>query len=134
MPNHPKVLLVDDEEVFCASLLKSLTIRKITAAAVNRGQEALAEIARNDYDVILLDVMMPGISGIDVLKQLKENGSSSEVIVLSGHASMDVALDVLKYGAYDYLLKPCDLDELLVKISRAYEQRLEKHKLHKSAK
>ncbi len=128
MPNTPKVLIVDDEEQFCASMLKILTARKISATAVNRGQDALAEIFRTSYDVILLDVKMPGISGIEVLKQLKEKGSQAEVIVLSGHASLDTAVEIVKYGAYDYLLKPCDVDELLVKISNAYEQRLEKQK------
>lgn len=128
MKNTPNVLIVDDEEPFCASLLKILTVRKIAAAAVNRGEDALVEIQRHPYDVILLDVKMPGISGIEVLKRLKEKGSQAEVIVLSGHASLDTAVEIVNYGAYDYLLKPCDVDELLAKILSAYEQRLEKQK------
>jgi DNA-binding NtrC family response regulator len=129
MPEKAKVLIVDDEAHFCRSLLKILNARGIEAFAVNRGEDALEEIARNPYDVVLLDVKMPGISGIEVLKRMKERGIKAEVIVLSGHASVDTAVEIVKYGAYDYLLKPCDTDELLVKISNAYEQRLEKEKI-----
>jgi DNA-binding NtrC family response regulator len=129
MPDNPKVLIVDDEEQFCRSLLKILTARKIFATAVNRGIDALEELSRNPYDVVLLDVKMPGINGIEVLKLIKERGIKTEVIVLSGHASLETAVEIVKYGAYDYLLKPCDTDELLLKISNAYEQRLENKKL-----
>ncbi|MFZ2634139.1 MAG: response regulator [Desulfosalsimonadaceae bacterium] len=129
MPEKAKVLIVDDEAHFCRSLLKILSARGIEALAVNRGEDALEEIVRNPYDVVLLDVKMPGISGIEVLKRMKEQGIKAEVIVLSGHASVDTAVEIVKYGAYDYLLKPCDTDELLLKISNAYEQRLEKDKL-----
>jgi DNA-binding NtrC family response regulator len=129
MPETPKVLIVDDEENFCRSLLKILTARKISATAVNRGDAALEELSREPYDVVLLDVKMPGISGIEVLKLMKDRGIKAEVIVLSGHASLDTAVEIVKYGAYDYLLKPCDTDELLLKISNAFEQRLEKKKL-----
>lgn len=129
MPDSPKVLIVDDEEHFCRSLLKILTVRKIQAYAVYRGEAALDELAGNDYDVVLLDVKMPGISGIEVLKRMKEQNLKAEVIVLSGHASLETAVEIVKYGAYDYLLKPCDTEELLLKISNAYEQRLEKQKL-----
>ena len=129
MPETPKVLIVDDEEHFCRSMLKILSARHIEAFAVNRGEAALEEIARTPYDVVLLDVKMPGISGIEVLKRMKEKGIKAEVIVLSGHASLDTAVEIVKYGAYDYLLKPCDTDELLVKISNAYEQKLEKDKI-----
>jgi DNA-binding NtrC family response regulator len=129
MSDKPKVLIVDDEEHFCRSLIKILTVRKIPAKSVNRGEAALEELSSNPYDVVLLDVKMPGISGIEVLKLMKERGLKAEVIVLSGHASLETAVEIVKYGAYDYLLKPCDTDELLLKISNAYEQRLEKKKL-----
>ncbi|RJP94865.1 MAG: response regulator [Desulfobacteraceae bacterium] len=129
MPERAKILIVDDEEHFCRSLLKILAARNISAFAVNRGEDALEEIDRNPYDVVLLDVKMPGISGIEVLKRMKEQGIKAEVIVLSGHASLDTAMEIVRYGAYDYLLKPCDTDELLVKISNAYEQKMEKDKI-----
>ena len=129
MSDNPKVLIVDDEDHFCRSLLKILHARKISATAVNRGDAALEELSRNPYDVVLLDVKMPGISGIEVLKLMKERKIKAEVIILSGHASLDTAVEIVKYGAYDYLLKPCDTDELLLKISNAFEQRLEKKKL-----
>lgn len=129
MPDSPRVLVVDDEEHFCRSLLKILSVRKIPAFAVHRGETALEELARNPYDIVLLDVKMPGISGIEVLKRLKAQGNQAEVIVLSGHASMETAVEIVKYGAYDYLLKPCDTEELLLKISNAYDQKLEKQKV-----
>jgi DNA-binding NtrC family response regulator len=129
MPDNPKVLIVDDEAHFCRSLLKILTARKIPAIAVNRGDAALEELSQKSYDVVLLDVKMPGISGIEVLKLMKERKIKAEVIVLSGHASLETAVEIVKYGAYDYLLKPCDTEELLVKITSAYEQRLENKKL-----
>ncbi len=129
MPENPRVLIVDDEANFCRSLQKILGARKIFASAVNRGEDALEALSRDPYDVVLLDVKMPGISGIEVLKQMKASGCKAEVIVLSGHASMETALEIVQHGAYDYLMKPCQTDELLLKISNAYEQRLEKEKI-----
>lgn len=130
MAENPKVLIVDDEEAFRRSLLKILRARQIDADAVGDGEAALEALSSKPYDVALLDVKMPGISGIEVLKRLKEQGIKTEVIVLSGHASLDTAVEIVKYGAYDYLLKPCDTEELLLKLSNAHDQRLEKDKIN----
>ena len=89
----------------------------------------MVELSENAYDVVLLDVKMPGISGIETLKRIKAQGCDAEVIVLTGHASMDIALNCIDYGAYDYLLKPCDVEEINLKISQAYECKLEKEKI-----
>lgn len=129
MSETPFVLIVDDEPLFCGALLKILSARGIRASAVQKGDDALSELARSPYDVVLLDVKMPGISGIEVLKRIKEMGLKAEVIVLSGHASLETAGEIVRYGAYDYLLKPCDPEDLLAKISSAHEQRMEKDKI-----
>jgi DNA-binding NtrC family response regulator len=125
----PVVLIVDDDVVLCRSMLKLFNVRHIPAQAVNSGREALEELSRRPYDVVLLDVKMPGISGIEVLQELKSRGISAEVVVMSGHASLETAVEIVKYGAYDYLLKPSTVDEILLKISGAFDQKKEKEKV-----
>ncbi len=121
MSETPKVLIVDDEELFCRSIVKVLTVQKISAMAVFSGESAMAELSKNAYDVVVLDMKMPGISGIELLKWIKGQEIPVEVIILSGHASMEIAVEAVRLGAYDYLLKPCDIDDLLLKISLAFE-------------
>ena len=129
MVQQPKLLIVDDEERFCKSMVKILKAEGIIAKAVGSGEDALVELSGNEYDVVLLDVKMPGISGIETLKRIKAQGCNAEVIILTGHASMDIAMNCIDYGAYDYLLKPCDVEEIKLKISQAYERKLEKEKI-----
>ncbi|WP_373497893.1 response regulator [Desulfococcus sp.] len=128
MPETPTVLIIDDEERFCRTLAKVLSIHSISAAAALTGEAAMVALAKEAYDVVILDIKMPGIGGIELMKWIKKRQFPVEVIILSGHASMDVALEAVKLGAYDYLMKPCDIDELLVKISLAFECRLEREK------
>lgn len=128
MPETPKVLIVDDEERFCRSITKFLSIHKIAATAALHGEAAMETMVKNAYDVVVLDIKMPGIGGIELMKWIQRRQLPVEVIILSGHASMDVALEAVKLGAYDYLMKPCDIDELLAKISLAFEAKLEKEK------
>ena len=87
------------------------------------GEDALRRAAKLDPDVILLDLQLPGMSGIDVLKKLRENSSASEVIMLTGHGSIDTAIESIRVGAFDYVMKPCPLDELQIRIERALERR-----------
>jgi|MTBAKSStandDraft_2_1061841.scaffolds.fasta_scaffold00002_250 DNA-binding response OmpR family regulator len=125
MPTPPaKVLVVDDEERFGANMVKILEANGIKARHAADGEEGLAEAARKSYDVILLDMKMPGLSGKDVLKRLREAKVPSKVVVLTGHASVDDAVELINMGAYDYLLKPCKTEQLVKMISLAYEQRL----------
>jgi DNA-binding NtrC family response regulator len=125
----PAVLIVDDDEALCRSMLKIFSVRQIPAQAVNNGRAALEELSRQPYDVVLLDVKMPGISGLEVLQEMKRLGIAAEVVVLSGHASLETAVEIVKYGAYDYLLKPSAVDEILLKISGAYDQKKEREKV-----
>lgn len=117
-----KVLAVDDEEPFRRLLKKELTRKGFVAATASSGKEALAILKEESYDVILLDIVMPGSDGISLMKKLKgRGGKSPEVIFLTGQATIETAVTAMKYGAYDYLTKPYKLDELVIVINRAYE-------------
>lgn len=123
MAPKAKVLVVDDEERFRITLKKLLTANGLDTNAVGSGMEAIEELQQHSYDVILLDVKMPGMSGIEALAKLKKVDPEVEVIILTGHASVDVAVEIMKLGGYEYLLKPCPMDELLAKIESAYERK-----------
>jgi DNA-binding NtrC family response regulator len=123
MPPQAKVLIVDDEERFRITLKKLLTANGLDTNAVGSGLEAIEELQQQPYDVILLDVKMPGMSGIEALAELKKINRDVEVIILTGHASVDVAVEIMRLGGYEYLLKPCPMDELLAKIESAYERK-----------
>lgn len=129
MDRQLKLLIVDDEERFCKTMVKLLKAEGIASKAVGSGEDALVELSENTYDVVLLDVKMTGICGVETLKRIKALGCDAEVIILTGHASMDIALNCMQYGAYDFLLKPCDVEEISLKISQAYDHRLEKEKI-----
>ena len=127
---QPRILVVDDEERFRNTMTKLLNARGFVTQAAANGEETKAELLRNAYDVVLLDVKMPGISGIEVLKWMKQEGIAAEVIILSGHASVDTAMEIIDHGAYDYLLKPSDIEEIVLKISLAYERKLDKENVN----
>jgi DNA-binding NtrC family response regulator len=127
----PRILLVDDEERFRVTLQKMLAAQGLEVASLASGALALKELERQAYDVVLLDIRMPEMDGIKTLAAIKGGHPEIEVIVLTGHASMDAALEIIKLGGYDYLLKPCPLEELLLKIDGAYEKKLERAKIKK---
>jgi CheY-like chemotaxis protein len=104
MTEMPRVLLVDDEERFRVTLKKMLASQGLAVAAVGSGPEALAELQSQPYDVVLLDIRMPGMDGLETLTEIKKLRPDTEVIMLTGHASMDAALEISKRGGYDYLL------------------------------
>jgi len=126
--SNPKILLVDDEEAFRTALSERLRVRGLDTTAVGTGREALKEIKKTLYDVILLDIKMPEMNGIEALAEIKKINPFIEVIILSGHASVDAAVEITKLGGYDYLLKPCPLDELLGKIEEAHERKMVREK------
>lgn len=117
---EPRIMIVDDEERFRTTLTKRLIERQLDVTSSGSGAEALAEIKKKLYDVVVLDVKMPGLSGIETLAEIKKISSGIEVILLTGHASVDSAVDGMRLGAYDYLLKPCEIETLLEKINGAY--------------
>jgi DNA-binding NtrC family response regulator len=117
------ILLVDDEEVFTSNMSKLLTSRGYRVNAVNDGESAIRELQANAYDVVVLDLKMPGMDGITTLKEIQELGLFTETLLLTGHGSIDTALEAMKLGAYDYLTKPCEIDELVEKIERAWKKK-----------
>jgi DNA-binding NtrC family response regulator len=133
MPVKAKVLIVDDEERFRITLKKLLTANGLETNAVGSGMEAIEELKQQPYDVILLDVKMPGMSGIEALAELKKISRDVEVIILTGHASVDVAVEIMKLGGYEYLLKPCPMEELLAKIESAFERKTAREERTKKA-
>jgi DNA-binding NtrC family response regulator len=117
------VLLVDDEAEFLETLVKRLKKRKLNASGVLSGEEALEALKATSVDVVVLDVKMPGMDGIETLREIKRSFPLVEVIMLTGHANMEVAIEGMELGAFDYLMKPMDIDELLYKLQDAYKKR-----------
>jgi DNA-binding NtrC family response regulator len=119
-----KVLLVDDEEDFRTTLANRLRKRKLEVGEAEGGPEALALMNNQIFDVVVLDVRMPGMDGIEVLKRVKESHPLVEVIMLTGHASVESGIEGMRFGAFDYLMKPCDINDLIMKIQDAYQRKL----------
>lgn len=118
-----RVLLVDDEVEFLDTLLKRMRKRQVEATGVYSGEEALRILESSPVDVVVLDVKMPGMDGIDALKAIKERHPLVEVIMLTGHANVEVAIQGMELGAFDYLMKPMDIDELLYKVQDAFKKK-----------
>lgn len=118
------VLLVDDEEEFLETLVKRMKKRNVNATGVKSGEEALELLDQHPVDVVVLDVRMPGMDGIEALKEIKRRHPLIEVIMLTGHASVEVAVQGMELGAFDYLMKPIDIDELLYKVEDAHKNKL----------
>ena len=134
MSAMPSVLIVDDEEGFRSVLVRRLQARGIQVFDVGRGEEALGFLQTRNVDVVLLDIKMPGMSGVDVLRQMREQGCKAEVIVLSGHVFLDTAVEIMDFGVNDYLLKPCDTEELMDRITLAYERKTEREGKNKNGR
>lgn len=120
-----KILLVDDEEKFAETLAERLEARGLEVRTAFNGDEALSKIREQDADVVILDVLMPGKSGIETLREIKQIRPLTEVIMLTGHATVETAIEGMKLGAYDYLMKPTETPELVEKISKAYKRKRE---------
>jgi DNA-binding NtrC family response regulator len=120
-----RVLLVDDETIFTRNMSKLLKNRGYEITAVNSGDAAIRELEQNPVDVIVLDLKMPGMDGIATLKEIIKLGLFAETLILTGHGSIDSALEAMKLGAYDYLTKPCEIDELVAKIEAAWAKKKE---------
>ncbi len=119
-----KVLIVDDELDFVEIIVKRLRDRNIEVSGVESGYLALEALDSSSPDVIILDVRMPGLDGIETLRAIKKKKPLTEVIMLTGQASVDSGIQGMQLGAFDYLIKPIALDELLEKVRQAYERKL----------
>ena len=114
------VMLVDDEVPFVETMTKRLAKRDLTVISAHGGPEALTKLDKEDHvDVVVLDVKMPGMDGIEALKEIKKAHPLTEVIMLTGHATIETGIEGMKLGAFDYLMKPCDIDMLLLKVQEA---------------
>ena len=118
-----RILVVDDEEIVIRSCLRILGDRDYVVEAVQDGLEALRRVEENQYDVIILDIMMPKIDGMEVLQRVKETHPDIDVIMVTGLSQIDTAVRAMKLGAFDYLPKPFDPDELKLVVHRALERR-----------
>ncbi|MFH0729159.1 MAG: response regulator [Pseudomonadota bacterium] len=114
------VLLVDDEALFVDVIEKRLKKRDISIATAASGQEALEKLSETDrFEVVILDVKMPVMDGIETLAKIKKRHPLVEVIMLTAHATIESAIDGMKLGAFDYLMKPCEIEELVEKVEKA---------------
>jgi DNA-binding NtrC family response regulator len=118
------VLLIDDEEQFLEVLGERLETRGLKVNTVTSGEDALTLIDDKNYDAIILDLAMPGIDGIETLKLLKEKNADLEIIMLTGHATVQKGIEAMKLGAEDFLEKPVELSVLLERISEAKNKRI----------
>jgi len=126
------VLLVDDELEFLETLVKRLTKRGLNISTAKSGEDALKIIGGKGIDVAVLDVRMPGMDGIQTLREIKKIDPLMEVIMLTGHASVEVAIEGMELGAFDYLMKPADIDELFYKLQDAFKKKtIQQEKIEK---
>ena len=124
--NKIKLLLVDDEIKFLKSITERLALKDFDVIAASNGEEAIASAEKDLFDVAVVDFQMPGMDGAQVLKALKERHKYLEIIMLTGHATVDSAVECTKLGAFKYLEKPYAFEKLVETIKEAYEARLKK--------
>ena len=122
--NKINLLIVDEEEQFLNSIGRSLELRDFNVIAVNRGEKAIEAARKHPIDIALVDLKMPGINGEETLKALKKEHQWMEVVILSGHGTIDSAAECTRSGAYSYLQKPCDLDRILEALKNAYKKKV----------
>ncbi len=116
-----KVLIADDEVEFASTIVTRLNLRSFAASMANSGKAALAAIEQECPDVLLLDLKMPDLDGLEVLASLKEKYPTLAVIILTGHGSFEAGRKGMELGAYDYIMKPVDLNLLMTKIEDAFQ-------------
>jgi len=119
-----KLLVVDDEVRFLTTLTQRLSMRDFAVTPVTSGQEALERAEEQEFDLALVDLKMPGMNGEQTLEMLKKEHQWMEVVILTGHGSIDSAVECTKSGAYSYLQKPCEWDQLLSVLTEAYKKKV----------
>ncbi len=119
-----KVLLVDDEEDFLEIMSERLTSREMVVTTSTSASQAIEDIGKDMYDAVILDLQMPGMDGLEALKQMKEKRPELQIILLSGHGTMEKGVEAIKLGAMDFLEKPADLEVISEKIKRAKEKKM----------
>jgi DNA-binding NtrC family response regulator len=136
MPEELKanVLLVDDEEQFLKVFSQRLEGRGLKIDTSTTGEDAIKRVKGKEFDAIVLDLVMPGISGIETLQRLRSENPDLQIIILTGHGTVEKGIEAMKAGAVDFLEKPADMDKILAKISEAKRERIllieKKHEEH----
>jgi DNA-binding NtrC family response regulator len=129
-----RVLLVDDEKEFVQALSERLKLRDYDVTTSLSGDDALEKIKHYNYDVVILDVAMPGVDGIDALREIKKMKPLTEVIMLTGHGTVEAAIEGMRLGAFDFLIKPCNTEDLDTKIKKAQGRKAEHEERIRAAK
>jgi len=119
-----RLLLVDDEDDFRTTLASRLRRRNFDVTEVDNGYGAIEAVKKGNIEVAIVDVKMPGIDGLETLRQMRTADPLIEVILLTGHASVESGVEGMRLGAFDYLIKPCDINDLVGRISDAFQRRL----------
>ena len=114
-----RVLLVDDEEEFVTALVERLSIRDIYTEGASTGEEAISKISEKEFNVVLLDVKMPGMSGLDVMDKIRNISPGAKIILITGYGSTELGEEGLEKGAYHYFTKPININDLIDKIKEA---------------
>ena len=121
---NAKILLVDDEKEFIDALTQRLEVRGLKVTGATRGQDAVDLIGNQSFDIIVLDLAMPGMDGLETLQKIKEKDPDAEIVMLSGHGNIKSGVEAMKLGAEDFLEKPVDLNDLLKRVEEAREKRI----------
>ncbi|MGD8228639.1 MAG: response regulator [Desulfobacteraceae bacterium] len=129
-----RVLIVDDEEEFVESLAERLKIRDYDVTTSPSGEDAIDKVKHYNFDVVILDVLMPGKDGVNTLREIKGIKPLTEVIMLTGHGTVASAVDGMKLGAFDYLMKPCETTDLVTKINTAHDRKAQQEERIREAK
>jgi DNA-binding NtrC family response regulator len=124
--NNIRLLIVDDEERFLKTISQRLSLRDFDVTPVGDGKTAVETARKQTFDLALVDLKMPGMGGEEVLDLLKKNDPFIEVVILTGHGSIDSAVYCTRHGSFGYLQKPCDTDELLQVLKNAYQKRVQR--------
>ena len=129
-----RILIVDDEEEFVEALSERLIMRDYDVTTSLSGEDAIEKVKGYNFDVVILDVSMPGMNGVEALGEIKKIKPLTEVIMLTGHATVESAIDGMKLGALDFLMKPCETEALVSKINKAYDRKAEHEQRIRDAK
>src|ERR1039457_1615805 len=119
-----KILVIDDEEILRDRLKRLLELDDYEVITAENGLKGLEEFAKFQPDIVLLDIKMPGIDGIEVLERIKKIPNTAEVFIMTGHGGLETAIQAMRNGAFDYMTKPIDYDELEINLKRALEKKV----------
>ena len=129
-----RVLIVDDEKEFVEAMSERLNLREFDVTTSLSGESALEKVTGFNFDVVILDVAMPGLDGVETLREIKRKKPLIEVIMLTGNATVESAIEGMKLGAFDYLIKPCQTEDLVLKINKAQQRKAEQEERIREAK